>query len=406
MTLLAIPRLRGEFRDGWTIILGAALAAGTGVGMVFLNFSLFILPLSRELGVSRGDLGSVQALIVTAALGAPLCGRAADHFGVRAVFVACTLLVAATHILAASFASSLVHMAVSIGLTGFFGIGSTAVILTRPINAHFVTHRGKALGVMAVGISVVSMASPPLVQWLLETWGWRAGFVGFAAVSILIGIPAVLFLLPSDHKNKHQITHISGLNLDAARHFLMERDFWLLTLSLIAMSLATAGTVSQLAPMIVDEGIDPAKAALALSFFAGGQFVGRLAGGWLLDVLEPRLVAFFLTLMPAIGFIILLGTHEIMLAAFMAAVIIGVQQGAELDIFAYFTSHRFGLARYGTIYGALAGFGWIGNVGGMVGMGQLYDHYGNYMPAQIMGIIALILSALLILAVRLPVSRS
>jgi predicted MFS family arabinose efflux permease len=172
------------------------------------------------------------------------------------------------------------------------------------------------------------------------------------------------------------------------------------------MSLATAGTVSQLAPMIVDEGIDPAKAALALSFFAGGQFVGRLAGGWLLDVLEPRLVAFFLTLMPAIGFIILLGTHEIMFAAFMAAVIIGVQQGAELDIFAYFTSHRFGLARYGTIYGALAGFGWIGNVGGMVGMGQLYDHYGNYMPAQIMGIIALILSALLILAVRLPVSRS
>ena len=68
----ALPALTGEFRDGWRILLGAALAAGTGVGMVFLNFSMFVLPLSQELGVSRGDLGSVQALIVTAALGAPV----------------------------------------------------------------------------------------------------------------------------------------------------------------------------------------------------------------------------------------------------------------------------------------------------------------------------------------------
>ena len=61
----AWPALTGEFRDGWRILLGAALAAGTGVGMVFLNFSMFVLPLSQELGVSRGDLGSVQALIAS-----------------------------------------------------------------------------------------------------------------------------------------------------------------------------------------------------------------------------------------------------------------------------------------------------------------------------------------------------
>lgn len=37
MTKLAIPTLSGEFRDGWTIILGAALAAGTGVGLSLIH---------------------------------------------------------------------------------------------------------------------------------------------------------------------------------------------------------------------------------------------------------------------------------------------------------------------------------------------------------------------------------
>ncbi len=399
----ALAILPGEFRDGWRIILGGALAAGTGVGIVFLNFSMFILPLSQELGVSRGDLGSVQALIITAALGSPILGRAADLFGARAVFVASTLIVASIYCLMAGYANSLWHVALAVAFIGFFGVGSTAVVLSRPVNAHFVEHRGKALGLMAVGIALVAMASPVLVQWLLETWGWRAGFFGYATASLMIGIPAVLLLLPSGPVNDVKIAVGGKKEWNAVgRSFWAERDFWLLTGSLISMSLATAGTVSQLAPMIVDEGIEARTAALALSFFAGGQFLGRLAGGWFLDIYEPRRVAFFLTVLPAIGFIILMGSHGVVPAALLAAMIIGLQQGAELDIFAYIVSRRFGMARYGSIYGALAGLGWIGNVGGMIGMGQIYDWFGSYTPAQLMAFIALLFAASLILAVRLP----
>lgn len=400
---LGLPILPDEFRKGWRIILGGALGAGTGVGVVFLNFSMFILPMSKELGVSRGDLGSVQALIVTAALGSPILGRAADMFGVRAIFVTSTVIVASIYCLMAGYASSLWQIALSIAAIGFFGIGSTAVVLSRPLTEHFVNHRGKALGLMAVGIALVSMASPSLVQWLSEMWGWRAGFLGFAAGSVIIGIPAVLLLLPKFEKGADSMP--LGVQKERDRNdrsFLLERDFWLLTFSLISMSLATAGTISQLAPMIVDEGIGPGTAALAISFFAGGQFIGRLAGGWLLDMYAPHRVAFFLTLIPAIGFILLIGTHGLVPAALLAAVVIGLQQGAELDIFAYFVGHRFGGARFGTIYGALAGLGWIGNVGGIIGMGQIYDRYGSYLPAQIMAIVALTISAMLVFAVRLP----
>jgi predicted MFS family arabinose efflux permease len=395
-----LPALTGEFREGWRIILGASLAAGSGVVLVFLNFSMFVVELTQELQVSRGELGSVQALIITAALGSPVIGRMADLFGVRRVFIVCTLLVSAVHVLAASFASSLLHMALAVAATGFFGVGSTSVVLTRPINAHFREHRGKALGLMAMGISLISMVFPPILQQVMGYGGWRAGFVSFAVASIVIGIPAVLLLLPKGGRSGSGIG--SAPTTAGDRKFLKERDFWFLVFSLITMSLATAGTISQMAPMIQDEGLSASTAALAVSFFAAGQFVGRLGGGWLLDRFEPRRVAFALTLMPAFGFIILLTTAGLVPAALLAAAIIGLQQGAELDIFAYFVGRRFDVARYGTIYGALVGLGWIGNVGGMVGMGQIYDAYGSYAPAQLLGIAALVVSAVLVLLVRLP----
>lgn len=398
---MPLPLIPDEFRTGWRILLACSIAAGTGITLVFLNFSMFILPLSRDLGVSRGDLGAVQALIITAAIGSPVVGRLADLFGVRRVYFGSTVLMAAVHLLTASQASNVYHMGMATAALGFIGVGTSSVVMTRPINAHFREHRGKALGLMAVGVSLVSMVSPPVLQWVLESWNWRAGFAAMAVAALLIGIPAVALLLPESGRVGSGIGAADN-SAPPDRRFLRERDFWLLTLSLICMSLATAGTISQLAPMIQDEGLDASVAALALTFFAGGQFIGRLGGGWLLDRFEPRRVSFALTLAPAIGFVILLTTSGLVPAALLAAAIIGLQQGAELDIFSYFVGRRFDVTRYGSIYGALVGLGWIGNVGGLLGMGKIYDLYGTYAPGQALGIAALIISATLVLLVRLP----
>ena len=81
---------------------------------------------------------------------------------------------------------------------------------------------------------------------------------------------------------------------------------------------------------------------------------------------------------------------------------IGLQQGAELDIFAYFVSRRFEVSKYGTVYGALVGIGWIGNAAGIIGVGLLHDATGSYAIWQAVGAGALLLGALLILPVRLP----
>ncbi len=390
-----------EWCDGWRIVLACALASGTGISLLFFTFSLFLLPIAAEFHATRGELGVIQALVITAALGSPIFGRMADRLGFRLVYFLCTGVVAIAALLLSGLVTNTVELGIAIAVIGFFGVGSTAVVVTRPVSAHFRRHRGKALGLVAVGVSITTMLAPPPLQWVLDNYGWRGGFVALTLIAIGIGVPAVALVLPRTAGQPTLVARSAG-GSGGDTAFLRERDFWLMAFSNMAMNLAAAGTVSQLSPMIQEEGIGAKTAALALSFFAAGQFVGRLGGGWLLDRFEPRRVAFTLTLVPATGFLMLFLSTGMPALALFAAAMIGLQQGAELDIFAYFTARRFDVARYGTIYGSLHGLGWIGNAVGIIGIGLLHDHFHSYAPAQIAALLSLLLGALLILRVRLP----
>ena len=397
---LVAPREESEWTVGWRIVLGCALGAGAGIVLLFFTFNMFVLPMAQELGVTRGEISSIQALIVTGALGAVVIGRAVDRFGFKPVYLTCALIVILGQILSVSFGSTLTHLAISVAVLGFFGVGTTGVVTTRPVNAHFRRYRGRALGLVATGVSVFAVIAPLILAPIVEQYGWRGGFLALAGFTALVGIPAVLFIVPGSASQAHTAVAMGGGGTDWS--FLKTRDFMLMAASLIAMGAATAGFVGQLSPIVQEEGFSAATGALAVSVFAGGQFVGRLLGGWLLDALRPQFVALVFTVIPGSGFLLLLLTDQLLWAAILAAAMIGLQQGIEVDLFAYFVARRFPIAQYSTIYGALHGFGWIGNAMGIVGVGWLHDGFGSYGLAQGLAMAALTLGAILVWAVRLP----
>jgi MFS family permease len=388
-----------EWRDGWRIVLGCALASGSGIVLLFFTFNLFVLPLAAELGVTRGEIGTIQALIVTGALGAPIIGRAADIWGFKAVYLVCTGLLVAGEVIAALFASTLTHMAITVAVLGFIGVGSTAVVTTRPVNAHFVRYRGRALGLVAAGVSITAFIAPQILEPVIAQYGWRGGFLGLAAFSLLMGIPAAALIVPASANQAH-LARDTSARTDWT--FLRSRDFVLMALAIVAMGVATAGFVGQLSPMIQSEGFGSEIGKWAVSVFAAGQLIGRLGGGWLLDKFRPQTIAVVLTIVPGSGFLLLLLGDQMLWAAILAAGMIGLQQGAELDLFAYFVARRFAIAQYGTIYGALNGISWIGNGIGIAGVGLLHDRMGNYDLGQAIGMAALALGGVLIGFVRLP----
>jgi predicted MFS family arabinose efflux permease len=302
-------------------------------------------------------------------------------------------------VIAALYASTLLHMAVTVAVLGFVGVGTTAVVTTRPVNAHFSQYRGRALGLVAVGVSITAFIAPLILQPILADYGWRGGFMALAAFSLLVGVPAAVFIVPASASQAHT-ARTGGGKPDWG--FLKHRDFVLMALSIVMMGTATSGFIGQLSPMIQEEGFGAEIGALAVSVFAIGQFVGRLGGGWLLDKFRPQTIAVLLTVGPGCGFLLLLLGDQMLWAAILAAGMIGLQQGAELDLFAYFVARRFPIAQYGTVYGALNGISWIGNGIGIAGVGLLHDRMGSYDLGQAIGMAALIGGAILIGFVRLP----
>ena len=389
---------RSEWGSGWRIVAASALANATGVSLLFYTFNLFVLPMTRDLQMTRGQGGVVQSMIITAALGAPVIGWLADRQGFHRLFLACTLAMAATELALWRWADGFAGLALGTALIGFIGGGSATVLLTRPINAHFARNRGMALGLVGTGISLTTVFVPPWLERVIAADGWRSGFLVLALIALLLGLPAVLALMP-----RGAATQASPETAAAPNHdYLRSRDFWLLTLANVGAGMATAAAISQLSPMLQERGLSAKVAALGLSCFAIGQFIGKLGGGYLLDKYEPRIVAALLNAVPTLGFVLLLTQHGNFPVLMLGAGLIGLLQGADIGIFAYFVAHRFGAERYGSVFGVLHGIGWIGTAVGVVGTGLSFDLLHGYWAAQIAAIGVLLLSAALIFGVRLP----
>lgn len=391
-----------EWKRGWRTVLGCAVGSGVGAVLLFFTFSLFVLPIASEFKVSRGEISTIQSLVVAGAIGAPLIGWATDRLGFRIVFLGSMIAIAALEAGMVLFVHDTTGLAICVFLIGLIGVGTTGLTITRPINAWFDRHRGLALGLSACGIAIATIIVPPFLEALAAAFGWRAGIAALAALALAVGFPAVYFLVQNEPPDSPVRPGVRTMRQAGDWSFLRESSFWLMACSLIAMGAAGSGFVGQMSPMIQDEGLSAQLAAFALSTFAIGQVTGRLIGGWFLDRFDPRRIAILLNLLPATGFLLLWGWDNMSGIALAAAFLIGFQQGSEHDIFAYFTARRFGIANYGTVYGALLGLGWIGNASGLIGVGRLHDMFGDYMLAQLLGASALVFGALLFLAIRLP----
>lgn len=406
-----------EWRRGWPVALGVAIGLGTGISLYLMVGSLFVTRIISEFGWSRGDLSTASAVgFLAGAVSLAVVGRILDRVGYRRVVYACVPALSLVYLGFALVDGSYNSYLALMILGGIFGAGTGAITYTRPLISAFDRQRGMALGVSASGTSIATLVVPPLLALIIASYGWRAGLIALMVITVGVGMPLALWLIgrvrdaTADERRAaeldevQQVLHVAPSAAETTlRQAMSGPRFWVLTAALMAVNIPGSGVVGQLAPMITDKGLSETQAGIAMSIYAIGLLAGRLSTGFALDRFSPGLVAAVMTGVPAIGAMMLLAPEPSFAFAAVAVALLGLQQGSEIDLLAYFISRSFGLRNYSTIFGAIATAGALATAGGLVLFGEMHDATGNYDTALLIGSCSFVVgAAAFFTSMRLP----
>jgi predicted MFS family arabinose efflux permease len=394
-----------EWRDGWRTVAGAALGVGTGLALFQYVSSIFLTQLQSAFGWSRGQISGAYAMAMVGALMAPIIGRMADKHGVRPVVLVCVPVFGVALALFATLQGQLGLFYAYWFVLAFAGSGASSITYTRAVNSWFDANRGLALGVTLSGVSIFAALTPPLLNALIEAQGWRAGYLLLAGLALLVGWPTAWALLRErrDVQPEAAKAQAHGLTLGQV---VRGHRFWALLAGMILINIPGAGLVSQLQPLLTDRQLQAADAAWLISLYAASVFVGRLVSGFLLDRVWAPAVAFACMAASAIGCGLLIGDSLSFHLAAAAIMLLGLSQGAEIDLLAFFISRYFGMKSYSAIFACIIiGFG-VASAAGAIGFGVVFDRTGTYDSALSLGVGCFLLGGLMFLTLgRYPAAK-
>ena len=383
---------------GWWIVAVAAVAMSTGPGQfAFGAFGLFIKPLGEEFGWDRAQI-SLAATYFTIALAfsIPIIGQFADRYGSRKVILPSVLVFASLLALPALLVDTLWELFLFYILMGCMGAGANALPYLRTIATWFDVRRGLAIGVAMGGSGAGFAYVPPLVQYVIDTHGWRAGYICLSIFIVIVTLPLVYFFLrdaPARQGRADERVVKSSLKLSS---LLKLGLLWQLFLIFCLLSFALYGVLAHLAPMMSDRGMTMADAALVQATLGIAIVVSRVLIGYLIDRFDATRVASICFLISA-GGVGVLTAGAVNTPAFLAALCIGLSMGAEIDMLAYLTSRYFGVDNFGRIYGILFVSFLTGTALGPYVFGLAYETYGSYREVLLTAVIFIIISSVMTL---------
>lgn len=369
-----------ELRSQWRLLVACVLGVSYGMSAMGLTYTLgaFVGPLSDEFGWSRQDVLTVTVFATLGVVPASLAGGwVVDRFGARRFTLVSQLGLGAVFIALGLFVESLTTLYALYFLLPLVSIGTTPITFGKVISGAFDRQRGFALGLALAGTGLCAITVPPFAAWVIDEWGWRAGYVAVGLLPLAIALPATWAWVHDRDERDPGREAQEATGVDAADAFRGWR-FWTMMLAFFIVSGAATGLLTNVVPLLTSRGHSPVAAAGALSLFGVAVVVGRLLVGWLVDRFWAPLVGLAFLVPAGLAMLSLIPTDVPWAVILAALCVAGLATGAEFDLCAYLVVRYFGLRAYGRIYGALfiafaAGAGAVGPL-----FGSLYDRWSRY----------------------------
>jgi MFS family permease len=413
----------GGLYYGWRMVAIGCAIRFLGGGFHLYGFTVFFLPITQELGLSRAATSLAFSLArAEGAIEGPFAGYLIDRFGPRPIIMAAVMLSGLGYMLLATVHSYNTFLAVYLGV---ISLAFSAGFMHSPMvlaNSWFIRRRALAMTLISSSISIGGTLITPLLALSVYTFGWRYSAFLAGLGLILLGIPLALpvrrspeslGLLPDgESREKIRETNVSAsaqpvLQQQQKAEFsftvwdaMKTSPFWL-------MILATSGRVAafntitvHFIPMMVWKGVSEQRAAAMLATMALVSFPTHLLLGWLADRMnKPRLMATSM----------LIGTASLLLLAYGEAewnlwlfTVLFTVVESIFPVGWATVGDFFGRKNFGTIRGTMSAFYLWGAALGPVVAGAVYDRYESYAPMMSLLIALFLIAACFYAVLRKP----
>ena len=278
---------------GWYIVLACVLIAAAGIG--FHNTaSIFVRPVTEDLGFSRGEFTFFRTIITILSAGLlPFYGKLAARYSIKKIMLVGTSINGLT-LMAYSFGTQLWHFYLIATVSGLFVNAGNFMIIGILISRWFEDKKGLALGIAFAGSGFGAAIMNPMASHVIELYGWQMGYLFSGIAALVVLIPIVLFLVkdkPEDmgleayrlkDKTTTNVTSTKseGLTLAEARKTPL---FWLLAVALLGISVSASAPNAHTVPYLSDLGYSAAMVSSVIAFSMVFLTVGKIFMGYVFD---------------------------------------------------------------------------------------------------------------------------
>jgi MFS family permease len=374
-----------DSRAAWGRLVAAVLLSMLGSAPMWSV--VVVLPaVQAEFGTARAGAALPYTMtMVGFVVGGVLMGRVADRFGVMV-----PVLIGAVSLglggVAAALAPTLVVFGLAYGvLMGCFGAAAVFGPLIADVSLWFSRRRGIAVALAASGNYLAGTLWPPLLQWGVQTIGWRHAHLVMGIVCVVAMLPLALALrrraplpppAPAPAKGVAATTPM-GLSPNTLQA--------VLGFAGIACCVAMAMPQVHIVAYCVDLGFGAQRGAEMLSLMLAAGIVSRLVFGVVMDRIGGlRTLALGSALQGVALFLFL--PADGMVALYVVSAVFGLFQGGIVPSYAMIVRENFPPQEAGTRVGIALSSTLVGMALGGWMAGAIFDATGSYQAAMWNGI--------------------
>jgi MFS family permease len=379
---------------GWRMVGLVSALRILGGGLHNYGFTVFFLPVTQELGLTRAATSLAFSLArAQGSFLSPVVGHLVDRHGPKPMMIAASLLAGIGYILFSWVHSYTTFLIVYLGV---ISISFTAGFVHAPTivaNTWFIRLRARAMTVVSAAVPVGGAIITPLLAIAVSRWGWRWGAFISGTLFLVVGLPLCFGVRRSPESmgmepDGEPLQQVKNLDRGApqtephnephitTRQAMRTQIFWMLIVSMMARSAAFTTVTTHFIPMMVWKGLSQTEASVLLAGFAIFNLPLHFVLGWIGDfVNKPKLTAICM-LLGVVSLLPMLWSNSLWALWFFTALYCVLD--ASIPVYWASVGDFFGRKSFGTIRGTMNLFYTWGSILGPVIAGAVYDRTHSY----------------------------